>query len=179
MTDALAMVDCSHVHHMLRCTVLADWFIVPLEFQSTKTAACMRERHWWFVFRARALDDVPPAIPQSEGEKHKGSRNRKLVLGLRDLGVARVAQDWAAVNAIKGWVSALGREAGIPIVQIPPIVVSNLTPDMKRMLTCAVRYLVRKTKRPHWERSGEDFSEALARSWGADTPSGLPMRERL
>ena len=123
MTDALAMVDCSHFHHMLRCTVLADWFIVPLEFQSTETAACVRERHWWFVFRARVLNDVPPAIPQGEGEKHKGSRNRKLVLGLRDLSVARVAQDWAAVKAIKGWVSALGREAGIPIVQIPPIVV--------------------------------------------------------
>ena len=152
MTDALAMVDYSRFHHMLRCTVLVDWFIVPLEFQATETAACVRERHWWFAFRARALNDVPPAIPQKEDEKRNGSRNRKLVLGLRDLGVARRAQDWASVMAIKGWVLALGRETGIPIVQVPPIVVSNLTPDMKRMSTCAVRHLVRQTKQPHRER---------------------------
>ena len=48
--------------------------------------------------------------------------------------------------------AALGRSLGIPLIHTPPILVPNLTPAVKLHIGIIIKYLVRQTKRPRWER---------------------------
>ena len=66
MTDALASTDGSSLHEFMTRSNLEDRGIAPLEYVNDSWWAAVRERHWWYVFRRWALNDVAPGIPDRE-----------------------------------------------------------------------------------------------------------------
>ena len=61
-TDASSFQDCSTLHRLMLQTDSAHWGIIPLQFMNDEWYASVRERHWWFVFKKWACNDVAPGI---------------------------------------------------------------------------------------------------------------------
>ena len=86
MTDSLADVDCATLHKHMAKTDLSGWGILPLQWVEDDWHASVRERHWWWIFRRWACNDVPPGIStQGEGSKSRGWLNQRVLAALQGI----------------------------------------------------------------------------------------------
>ena len=146
MCDALAHVDNVSLHLYMAKSQLCDCGIAPLEYIEDAWWAAVRERFWWYVFRHWAVNDVAPGIPDQENPgKSRGWLNIKVLRLLKDIREAQNNEDRVPVKCLQQELSELGKHLSIPIHVASNVVVLNMTPEQKTVLTRTMRKIVKST----------------------------------
>ena len=100
-----------------------------------------------------AVNDVAPGIPDHENPgKSRGWLNIKVLRLLKDIREAQDNQDQVRVKCVQQELSELGKDLSIPIHVAGNVVVPNMTPDQKTVLSRTMRKIVKSTDTKAWEK---------------------------
>ena len=133
MTDSLADVDCASLHKHMLNSKLSGWGIVPLQWVHNEWLASVRERHWWWIFRRWACNDVAPGISTSgEGSKSRGWLNQRVLAAPQGIKDARQIDDYPRVHFLQAELRDLACKLSILVYLLGTITFPNLNPSQKR-----------------------------------------------
>ena len=153
MTDNLAHVDHSNLHLLMCKTCHAHWSIGVLEYISDDWWAAVRERHWWFIFKHWAVNNVPPGIPLRDGPpQNNGWLNQRILELLRALRVAQEGYDHARVKFLQQELQEAAQELSIPLHLMRCIVVPNMSPSQCTAIHKCIRMCLFSTSLKAWEK---------------------------
>ena len=92
MANALSSNDCATLHLKMSTTDLSHLGIIPLQYVIDDFQASVHERHWWFVLRKCAINDVAASINKSgDSKKERGFLNKRVLRCSRASGMQ---EDW-------------------------------------------------------------------------------------
>ena len=153
MTDSLADVDCATLHKYMLKHGLGGWGILPLQWVEEEWLASVRERHWWWVFRRWACNDVAPGIStEGEGSQSRGWMNQRVLAALKGIKDARHVDDYPRIKFLQNELRELAARLSIPLYVLAHVTVPNLTPDQSAAIHRLIRKLVQSCKVPAWEK---------------------------
>ena len=153
MTDATSCDDCATLHPKLSTTDMSHWGLVPLQLVTEDFQASVRERHWWYVFRRYALNDVPPGINGSEDSKEaRGFLNKRVLAVLHGIHEARGLDGYPRLRLLKDFLRMLTTKLSVPLQTVSAVCVPNLTSDQKAVIHTTLRQAILHRDVPAWER---------------------------
>ena len=165
MTDSLADVDCATLHKHMTKTDLSGWGILPLQWVEDDWHASVRERHWWWIFRRWACNDVPPGIStQGEGSKSRGWLNQRVLAALQGIRDARRISDWPRVKFLQSELQDLANRLSIPLYVLGHVTVPNLTPIQNSAIHGVIRAMVTSCNIAAWEKQALHKAVRVVRS---------------
>ena len=165
MTDSAADVDCATLHKHMAKHPASGWGILPLQWIEDDWHASVRERHWWWVFRRWACNDVPPGISTNgEGSKTRGWMNQRVLAALQGIRDARGIGDWPRVKFLQAELHDLASRLSIPLYVLGHVTVPNLTPQQNAAIHRVVRTIVKSCDIPAWEKQALHKAVRVVRS---------------
>ena len=164
MTDSLADVDCATLHKHMAKTDLSSWGILPPQWVEDWHAS-VRERHWWWIFRRWACNDVPPGIStQGAGSKSRGWLNQRVLAALQGIRDARRTSDWPRVKFLLSELQDLANRLSIPLYVLGHVTVPNLTPIQNSAIHRVIRAMVKSCNIAAWEKQALHKAVRVVRS---------------
>ena len=158
-------VDSCSFHSTLRLSHLGDWFILPVQYVSGNHHTSICERAWWFKYRCYALNDVPPAIEHDDSQQQNtATAQSRLSSFLKQIAIEKRACNYAKVSSLRAEFARVAQELAIPTISPKRIAVPNMTNTQKIRIDSIVRQIVKRTKKPVWERQALTHLVTLTRT---------------
>ena len=175
MTDATSHQDCATLHRLMLQVDMGGWGILPLQYVLDPWYASVRERHWWFVFKKWACNDVPPGICSPDSpQRSRGWLNQRVLAILQGIRDAKRIRDFAKLKWLQHDLRDLASKLSVPLYVVGTVVVPNLTPNQKAAIHRVCRKLVGSVVGAAWEKQALNKAIRITRS----TPQTVRVFER-
>ena len=143
ITNATSHQACATLHTMMLQIEVTHWGML----------ASVRERHWWFVFRKYACNNVAPSIGiDGQGSQPRGWLNQRVLAVLQDLREAKQLRDYPRIRYLQQHLRNLSTELSVPLYVLGTIVVPNLLPLQIAAIHRVTRKMVAPVPHPTWEK---------------------------